>query len=69
VKYLAYHFINILDDFKTVALATPLIQTNVKRKSCNAEMRASVASFILQRQSACTSIKVNVMYSLEKNTN
>ena len=52
-----------------VALATPLIQTNFKRNSCNAEMRASVAFFILQRQSACNSLKVNVMYSLVKNNN
>ena len=49
-----------------VALATPLIQTNVRRNSCNAEKRASVAFFILQRQSACNSIKVNAMYSLVK---
>ena len=60
---------NILDDFKMVAFATPLIQTNVKRNRYNAEIRASVAFFILQRQSACTSIEVNVMYSLVKNNN
>jgi len=52
-----------------VTLATPLIQTNVKINSYNAEMRASLAFFILQRQSGCTSIKVNVMYSLVKTIN
>ena len=52
-----------------VALATPLIQTNFKRNRYNAEMRASVAFFILQRQSVCTSIKVHAMYSLVKNNN
>ena len=58
---------NILNDFNMVPLAMPIVKTNVKRNRYNAEIRASVAFFIHQRQSACNSIKVNSMYSLVKN--